>query len=413
MAHPAPETDDPIVRVVGPTTVTQASSKKTVWDPFDLVDIEDPYPSYRLLRDEHPVYYNPERHFWAISRFDDVDAVVPNFSVFSHRDGIDLDGTASTMGDGNLLEADPPKHTALRRFARSYITPKRFLSMEPLVRQLLADAAERLESVPEFDVVTELCWPLPRVTASGLLGLTDEQTRVADRLIKEALHREPGSVDLSEAAVQAALALRDYFLEIVRDRRKSPGEDFISAVAVGSIEGVPISDEQAIGMLMLVWTAGLETTAGMLSTIFYHLANNPAAREDLLANKDLVPNAFEEFLRFDGSIQNVARTTMEDFTLHGVTIPRGSRVTLVYGAANRDERHFIEPDRLDFRRKVGRHFGFSQGLHACIGAPSARMIGRLVMTEFLPRLGNYGVGQRQVRYVKQNLRGFETLDLVH
>jgi cytochrome P450 len=413
MAPPRPRLTIPSSEWLDQKTVTQASRKNTVWDPFDLVDIEDPYPSYRLLRDEHPVYFNPERNFWAISRYDDVDAVVPNFSVFSHRDGIDLDGTASTMGDGNLLEADPPKHTALRKFARSYITPKRFLSLEPLVRKLLDDAAERLESVPEFDAVTELCWPLPRVIASSLLGLTDEQTRIADHLIREALHREAGRVDLSEAAVQAALTLRDYFLEIVRERRQSPGEDFISAVAVGSIEGVPISDEQALGMLMLVWTAGLETTAGMLSTIFYHLGNNPAARADLLANTDLIPNAFEEFLRFDGSIQNVARTTMEDFTLHGVTIPQGSRVTLVYGAANRDERHFNEPDKLDFRRKIGRHFGFSQGLHACIGAPSARMIGRLVMTDFLPRLGEYGVGQRQVRYVKQNLRGFETLDLVH
>ncbi|MCW2882510.1 MAG: ferredoxin [Sphaerisporangium sp.] len=384
--------------------------KETVWDPFDPIDIEDPYPSYRRLRDEYPLYYNPKRDFWAISRFSDVEEAIRNWEVYSHRNGIDLDATASTMGEGNLLEADPPQHTALRRFARAYITPKRFLSLEPLVRGFLNGLLSRLDGVHEFNVVAELCWALPVRVNAALVGLTDVPEAVT--LIKAALHRVPDQVEMPAEAVEAVVALRSLLLDIVKDRRKSPKEDFISIVANGEIDGKPITDTQALGMLMLVWTAGLETTAGLLSSIFYHLSGRPDLRQELLADPQLVPNAIEEFVRFDGSIQNVMRTTPRPVTVYGVEIPADARVSLVTGAANRDERRYEDPDTLDIHRKIGRHLGFSEGLHACIGAPSARMQSRIVLQEFLPGLGEFGLGRRQERMVKQNARGFETLDLV-
>lgn len=385
--------------------------KTSVWDPFDLSDIEDPYPSYKKLRDEFPVYYNAERDFWALSRFADVEAAIRNWEVFSHRNGIDLDATASTMGEGNLLEADPPQHTALRRFARAYITPKRFLSLEPLVHAYLEDTWQRVKALREFDVVAEVCWPLPVKVNAALVGLADYPETVT--LIKTALHRVPNQMELPPEADDAAVQLRELLLDIVRQRRNSPQDDFLSVVAQGEIDGKPITDQQALGMLMLVWTAGLETTSGLLSSIFYHLAAKPGLHRDLSASPELIPNAIEEFARFDGSIQNIMRTSTQPVSIHGVEIPEDARVSLVTGAANRDERRYESPDRLDIRRKIGRHLGFSEGLHACIGAPSARMQARLILQEFLPKLGEIELGTRQQRLVKQNARGFEILDLVH
>jgi hypothetical protein len=282
--------------------------------------------------------------------------------------------------------------------------------MQPLVRDFLADLLERLAGVTEFDVVAQLCWPLPVRLNAALVGLTDVPEAVT--LIKQALHRVPNQVELPPSAARAALVLRDLLLDVVRQRRASPREDFLSAVALGEIDGRPITDRQALGMLMVVWTAGLETTAGLLSSIFYHLARDPDLRRDLLAHPELVPNAIEELVRFDGSIQNIMRTTTKPVTIHGTEIPGNSRISLVTGAANRDERRYPNPDVIDIRRKIGRHLGFSEGLHACIGAPSARMQTRLVLHEFLPLLGEFGLGTHRARLVKQNARGFEALELV-
>jgi cytochrome P450 len=216
--------------------------------------------------------------------------------------------------------------------------------------------------------------------------------------------RVPGTPHLTPVARAATAAVQQFFIDLLEDRRRAARDDLVTAFVEADIDGVPFVDAQVTpnsevsGLMMILFLGGVESTAGLVATLFKLLAEHPEQRRLLLQDPSLVPAAVEETVRFATPLQLVGRTTSRDVTLHGVTIPQGARVVLVYGAANRDERQFADPDRFDVTRGRFRHLGFGEGLHGCLGAPLARLEAKVAVEEVLPLLGEYDLAGPPVRY---------------
>lgn len=386
-----------------------------VWNPFDADHVADPFPIYRRLRDELPLYHNVEQDFYALTRYEDVAPANADWVTYSSADGVDLDNTGSIFfGPGNVVEEDPPVHTQLRAVVRHHLTPKLVASLEPEVTAeaiALADAlAVRLQDGETIDVIAELCLSLPLRVIGDLLGLEpDQQDELYTRFLAM-FERESGSPTIPDVALAAAREVRATLHEQLEDRLHAPRRDLLTAIALGEVDGRPLTEEERVGMSTLIVGAGISTTKNLLSSIFWYVSHDAELRRRLEADDD-VRRAIEEFLRYDSPIQNSTRVTTRDVELHGEIVPAGSRVTLVYGSANRDERQFPDADVLDLQRDVRRHFAFGAGVHMCIGAPLARLETRLVLQHALPRLPALRYAGHSIRSLKMNERGFEQLAL--
>lgn len=387
-----------------------------VWNPFDADHVADPFPIYRRLRDEHPLYHNEEQDFYALSRYEDVARANADWETYSSAEGVDLDDTGSIFfGPGNIVEEDPPFHGQLRAVVRHHLTPKLVASLEPEVTAeavALADVVgARLRDGETVDVIAELCLALPLRVIGNLLGLEpDLQDEVYARFLAM-FERESGNPTIPDAALAATREVRATLHEQLEDRLRTPREDLLTAIAHGEVDGRPLTEQERVGMGTLIVGAGISTTKNLLSSIFWYVSHDAGIRRQLEAGHADVRCAIEEFLRYDSPIQNSTRVTTRDVELHGEVVPEGSRMTLVYGSANRDERQFPDPDVLDLERDVRRHFAFGAGVHMCIGAPMARLETRLVLQHGLPRLPALRYAGHNVRSLKMNERGFEQLAL--
>ncbi|MCC5948961.1 MAG: cytochrome P450 [Nitriliruptoraceae bacterium] len=387
-----------------------------MWDPFDEAHVADPFPIYRRMRDEFPVYRNERDGFYALSRFDDVASANADWETYSSAEGIDLDNTGSIFfGAGNMVEEDPPLHRQLRAVVRHHLTPALVASTEPSIaakaERLGAGLAARLHDGDAVDVVAALCLPLPLDVVGSLMGLDPErQQYVHDRFLVM-FARESGSASIPQAALDAAQDVRDLLHDQLEERRRTPREDLLTAIAHGELDDRPMLPEERIGLSTLVITAAISTTRNLLASIFWYAGRDDALRRRLVDDVAGHRGAIEEFLRYDSPIQNTARVTTRDVELHGVRIPEGAQVSLVFGAANRDERQFPDPDRLDLDRVVRRHYAFGGGIHTCIGAPLARLETRLALRHALPQLPAFACTGREHRALKFNERGFEMLEI--
>lgn len=363
------------------------------YDPFSDLGPEDPYPTYRRLREEAPLYHNADRDFWALTRYEDVQAASRDWKTFSSAEGVDPDYVGVRLGLNSFLDLDPPRHDLLRKVVKEHFSPKAVNELEHLVKRASADLLDALVPVGTADLAAEFAWVLPLVVTAGLLGLPAEdhgqlQATFESLWIDNRLWAEPAA---DSPARVSATQLREYFAAKILSRRLSPpGPDILSTVAEVHAAGVATLNDLA-EVCILVYIAGYETTANLIANSLFHLAANPLERERLVGDADRLPAAVEELLRFDAPVQMLARTTTAAVALHGQELPAGSRVLLVYGAANRDQRRFPDPDRLDLARPVVRNLAFGEGIHHCLGAPLARLEARVALGDVLARLPNYEV----------------------
>jgi cytochrome P450 len=359
----------------------------------------DVFEVYRWLRDDAPVYYSERWGWWALSRFDDCRAAATDPDTFRSFEGIDIDHTDTDQGGpGFLPNLDNPRHDQIRKIVQPFFLPRRIGKQEgeirEVVRQLIATWSDRTQ----VDLAQELAWPMPFEVFFKLFGLPSSREEGRDQLerwVHELKGREPGGPELTETAKIATEGIRQYFIDLIELRRREPRTDLISHLVQADINGIPFGDEhitpasEVLGLMMVLFLGGVESTAGLTGTMFKLLAENPEQRARVLADPSLVPATVEETMRIATPLQHAARTTSREVTLHGVTIPAGGRVVLVYGAANRDERQFPDPDRFDVGRGRFRHLGFGEGLHGCLGAPLARLEAQVAAEEALPLLGEY------------------------
>lgn len=395
-------------------TVTPADAP-LVYDPYAYEIHEDPYPTYRRMRDEAPLYRNEERGFWALSRHADVMAAFRDSERFSNAEGVSIDPAASgphahrTM---SFLAMDPPQHGRMRALVSRGFTPRRVAGMEDRIRALTVEHLDACLEGGSFDFVDDLAGKVPMDVISEMLDVPKADRAELRRLSDLLIHREEGVTDVPPSGIEAALNLVVYYADMIADRRANPGEDLISALCAAEIDGDRLSDDEITAFLFLMVVAGNETTTKLLAHAWYWAWRNPDERAKVFADPGRIPDWVEETLRYDTSSQLLARVTTQELELHGQVVPKGDRVVLLAGSANRDERAFADPDRFDLdrdRETVG-IASFGVGRHFCMGASLARLEGRVVLEELLARVRSYEIdpaGAERVHSV--NVRGFAHL----
>ena len=360
--------------------MTSTAPLRMEYDPFSPVFQADPFPVYRWMRDEAPVFYSEKWNWWALSRFEDVRTAALDPATYLSFEGIDIDDTAKDQNPpGFLPNVDNPRHDQIRAVVQPPLLPGRVNERADVVRGTVRRLIDAWRHRGSVDLAQELAWPLPNEVFFDLLGLPEsgpDRARL-ERWVHELKDRKPDDARLTPLAKAATAGIQSCFVDLLNERRRNPRADLVTHLVNAEIEGVPFADEhihdasEIMGLMLVLFLGGVESTAGLVGTLFKLLAENPEQREVLRANPELIPDAVEEAIRIATPLQLVGRTTSREVTLHGVTIPAGGRVVLVYGSANRDERRFADPDRFDVTRGKQRHLGFGEGMHGCIGAPLA------------------------------------------
>jgi cytochrome P450 len=356
------------------------------YDPF--LFYEDPYPIYRGLRDEAPVYLNPERRLWVLSRFDDVQRAGRDWRTFSSAEGVDIDD--SRLGPGSFLDADPPRHDELRKLLHADFSPAALRRLEPLIAAKVDALVSALLERGSVDLVDELARRLPVSVVCDLLGAPAEDHPQLEAWYAGMLHREPGRPEVTETAERATREMRDYIVAAVTERMAAPRDDLFSTIAAAHSEG-RLTMEEVDGMCRLLLLAGVHTTSSLIANTLMLLEDRPGDRRALGADPARIPTAVEELLRFLAPVQSGARVTTAEVELHGTVILHGERVLLLWASANRDERRYPDPDTLDLGRTPLRNVAFGEGIHFCLGAPLARLESRIAFEALFTRISEYEI----------------------
>lgn len=386
------------------------------YDPFEYEIHDDPYPVYKRLRDEAPVYHNAERGFYALSRWEDVWDATLDWETFSSAYGVTLEhGTKSAP---MMIMLDPPAHDRLRGLVSKAFTPRRVDALEPRIRALMDGYLADLGGASSFDLVEGIAGRLPMDVISAMLGVPEgerEHLRDCGNLMA---FREPGNPYPPESAQRASAEFGERIAALVEMRRENPADDLITALIEAEVEREDgkqdrLSDEELRAFVTLLNFAGNETTAKMLSTAVYWLWKYRDQRKRLVEEPALIANAVEELLRFDTPSQYQGRWTTREIEKHGVRIPEGSRVILLTGAANRDERQFEDPDALRVDREFKLHLSFGYGHHFCLGKSLARIELQLALEGILARWPDYEVDEQGAERIHGGnvQRGFTRLPL--
>lgn len=386
------------------------------YDPLTFSSVPDPYPVYAELRDEAPVYHNAERGIWVLSRFADVQAASRDWKTFSSAEGTDLDDSGvvagqGVIGQGVFIDADPPSHDLLRAVLRESFTPKAIAACEPSIRARVDRLVGAIRAAGGADVVEQLAFPLATGTVCHLLGLPEEDERELAPLLRAVEQREPGELRMPQRARDGLTGLGDYLLAAALDRRRHPRDDVVTRIAQGTIEGRPLTEGEMKGIAILLCIAGTETTASLVGNALMLLDEHPGERARVRGGEVPLTAVVEEVVRFESPLQWLARTATADVELHGTEIPAGGRVVMLHGAANRDERRFDDAATFDVGRPGQRNLGFGEGIHHCIGAPIARLEGRIALERVLEELPGYAVAGEIVRAHTHATRGLARLPI--
>ncbi|HEV3130761.1 MAG TPA: cytochrome P450 [Acidimicrobiales bacterium] len=389
------------------------TSHPVAYSPYAYEIHEDPYPVYARLRSEAPVYRNEEFDFWALSRHVDVLAAFRNVDAFSNASGVSLDPSAFGPDAHKMmsfLALDPPRHTRMRSLVGKKFTPSKVAQMEGRIRAITLEHLEPALERGSFDFIADFAGRLPMDVISELVGVPRVDRAEIRRLADLVVHREDGVFDVPQAGMDAALTLVGYYQDMVDERRAAPRDDLTSALLEAEVDGDELTDEEIIGFLFLMVVAGNETTTKLLGNAWFWAWHNPDQRAKAFDHAARVPDWVEETLRYDTSSQMLLRVTRQPMELHGVSIPKGDRVLLLVGSANRDEDVFPDPDRYDLDRDTSRLVSFGSGRHFCMGAPLARMEARIGLTELVKRVSSYDIDAEGIQRVHSiNVRGLAAL----
>ncbi|MEV6599739.1 cytochrome P450 [Actinoplanes sp. NPDC051346] len=371
-------------------TETAGRTETIDFDPFDRAHRADPYPWLRRLRERAPVYRNPLGH-WLISRHRDVVGVFRD-KRFGHGTHLLQRNTFRRPVAGRsrpFIMLDPPEHTRLRSLVNKAFTPRMIDGLEPRIARIVSDLLDEAEQRNDVDLMDAFAYSVPVMVISELLGVpradmesVKDLSHIVARGVDPDFHHTPEEM---KVRANAFARFDDYFRGLLEERRQRPQDDLLSGLAAVRESGSALTEAELLTTCILLYVAGHETTMDLIGNGALALMRFPRERDRLAARPELARGAVEELLRFDPPTQLTRRTALEDVELDGHHIRQGDQVVLMRGAANRDPEAFDRPDELDLGRTDNKHVSFDGGIHFCLGAPLARLEGRIAFTELLRR----------------------------
>jgi cytochrome P450 len=386
------------------------------FDP--LAPMNDPYPVYRRLRDEAPVHHNAERRMWSVTRFDDVMHVLKTPEIFSSRAMFTM-----IMAGGrekmppltpamirflwkivtkvrlnplefftarNLIAEDGERHASMRAVVNRGFTPRQIAAWEPRVRALVEQCVAPLRRGEPFDVVADLAVPVPVTIITEMLGIPSEHARDfkrwSDHVIRMTTGADRDLFRFEPKNTDPILEFMTMMRKLAQDRRANPRDDLISTIVAQQAGETALTNREVVQFVLLLLVAGNETTTNLIGNLTNALLEHQGELRAVAADPSRIPDLVEEGLRYDSPVQVVFRTTAQDTEIRGVRIPKGDFVAVFLGSANRDERRFPDPDRLDLHRDLSGFPGFGFGKHFCLGASLARLETRIAFEALVPEL---------------------------
>ncbi|MGV0644204.1 cytochrome P450 [Mycolicibacterium sp. XJ879] len=386
------------------------------YDPYDVAIDVDPYPVYKRLRDEAPVYYNEKFDFWALSRFADVEAALRDAENLSSAKGdiLEVVKAEPVMPLGVFINEDPPLHTVHRLLVSRAFTPRKMAAIEDQVRAFCAACLDPLRDGDRFDFTTDLGAEMPMRVIGMLIGIPDSLQRSVRKVAGARLRNKPGEpLPVKKDNYFNGDMFRDY----VAWRRDNPSDDLVTELLNVEFDDVDgqrriLREEELLVFLGVIANAGTETVGRLFGWLGKLFGEHPSQRRELVENPSLIGGAVEEVLRYEPPVHSIARYVANDVEYHGQVIPAGSALLLMSGSANRDDRKFDNPDVFDIHRNAN-HLSFGRGTHFCLGASLARLEGRVALEEILKRWPDWTVDiDNAVRAPTATVRGWESMPTI-
>jgi cytochrome P450 len=395
--------------------VTGSTVSKIHFDPYDIDLVADPYPMYKRLRDEMPLYHNEQYDFFAVSRYTDVETGLRDSTTFISGRGniLELIKADLDIPSGVILMEDPPLHDIHRKLLSRMFTPRKLESLEQRIREFCARCLDPLGGTGRFDFVEDLGARMPMQVIGMLLGLPDENQQQARDFANAVLHTEPGQpMKIATEGIDEG----EMYAAYVDWRAENPSDDIVTELLNVEFEdehGVTrrLHRAELLSFVNVVAAAGNETTNRLIGWAGKVLAEHPDQRRQLADNPRLIPQAVEELLRFEPPAPFIARYVTRDIEYYGRQVPEGSAIMLLVGAANRDDRRFSSTaDEFDIHRATRSHLTFGLGAHYCLGAALTRLEGRIALEEILKRFPEWELDLPNARMsTTSTVRGWETM----
>ena len=394
--------------------ITDAASD-VYFDPYSVDINADPYPTFRRLREEAPLYYNDQHDFYAVSRYEDVNRGIVDHGTFSSAKGaiLELIRADFPIPSGVLIFEDPPIHDIHRKLLARMFTPRKIALLEEKIRQYCVESLDPVVGTGKFDFVTDLGALMPMKTISALIGIPEQDQQAIRDHVTGQMKTEAGK---PMKAAEEGLVSGDVFAEYVDWRVDNPSDDIMTELL--NVEFVDetgatrkLTRDELLIYINVVAGAGNDTTTRLIGWAGKVLAEHPEQRRQLVEHPTLIPKAVEELVRYEPPAPHVARYVTRDVELYGQTVPQGSVMMMLIGAANRDDRQFPpDGDVFDINREQRAHLGFSVGAHYCLGSSLARLEGRVALEEVLKRFPEWEVDlPNAVFSTTSTIRGWDSM----
>jgi cytochrome P450 len=389
------------------------------YDPYDFGIDADPYPVWRRLRDERPLYYNERYDFYALSRFDDVERASVDWKTYSSAKGtlLELIKSGYELPPGSIIFEDPPAHDLHRGLLSRVFTPRKVNALEPKIREFCARTLDPLVGAGGFDFIGDLGAQMPMRTIGMLLGIPEQdQEAIRDRN-DDRLRLTDGEMPDVEAQYADAPPGSE-FEAYIEWRAEHPSDDLMTELLRAEFDDENgarrcLTRAEVVSYINLLAAAGNETTTRLIGWTGKVLADHPEQRAEIAADRGLVANTIEEVLRYESPSPVQARYVTHDVEHHGQAVSEGSVILLLTASGNRDERKFPDGDRFDIHRRIDHHLAFGYGVHFCMGAALARLEGRIALDEVLARFPAWEVDWDNAAQARTStVRGWERLPVL-
>jgi cytochrome P450 len=391
--------------------------------PGDVGFIADPYSDYAELREHAPVHYDEATDHWLVSRYEDVDSLLRDrrfgrtyLHVATHEEmgrviPPDWHAPFWDLINAGILDMEPPDHTRVRKLVAKAFTPRFVEALRPRVQSIVDDLLDAVADAGEFDMLPALAEPLPVTVIAEMLGVPEADRHLlrpwSGDIVK--MYELNPSETMQRDAVRASIEFGDYLRRLARERRTAPGDDLISQLVHVVEEGERLTEDELVGTCALLLNAGHEATVNSTLLGWRALFRHPERLQELRADPSLIPSAVEELLRFQTPLPMFERWVLEPFELHGVRIPKGAELGLLFDSANHDPSVFDRPEELRLDRKPNPHLTFGAGIHFCLGAPLGRMELQLSFRALLERFPGLELAEEPRFKPNYIIRGLEGL----